>query len=145
MTFYVGYNVVYTATCYTSGHLADRFPRQWVLAAGYAIACIPALALLLPGAGLAKFAIVFGFSGLYMGVWETVESATAATLLPEATRGVGFGALATVNGIGDLVSSAVVGLLWAGSPAWAMSFVIATSLGGAAVIAATPPARESVT
>ncbi|MFI5290855.1 MAG: MFS transporter, partial [Polyangia bacterium] len=86
-----------------------------------------------------KFAIVFGFSGLYMGVWETLESTTAATLLPGATRGVGFGVLATVNGLGDLVSSALVGLLWVISPAAAMSLVIVTSLAGAAVIATTRP------
>jgi predicted MFS family arabinose efflux permease len=139
MLFYVGYNVVYTISCYVSGALADRFPKRWVLAIGYATAVIPAVALLWPGASLLKFAIVFGFSGLYMGVWETLESTTAATLLPGATRGVGFGVLATVNGLGDLVSSALVGLLWVISPAAAMSLVIVTSLAGAAVIATTRP------
>ena len=74
MGFYVGYNVVYTASCYVSGHLADRFPKQWVLAIGYSVAIIPATALMLPGDSFVKFAVVFGFSGLYMGVWlETLE------------------------------------------------------------------------
>jgi MFS family permease len=135
MGFYVGYNVVYTVSCYASGTLADWLPKKWVLAGGYALAVIPAVALLAPGDSFVNFGIVFGFSGLYMGVWETVESTTAATLLPPATRGVGFGALAAVNGIGDLVSSIAVGVLWAVSPAAAMAFVIAASLGGAAVIA----------
>jgi MFS family permease len=137
MLYYVGYNCFYTASCYVSGHLADRLPRHRVLAAGYSLACVPAMALLWPGASFVKFGVVFAVSGVYMGVWETVESTTAAAVLPEAVRGVGFGTLATVNGIGDLVSSALVGFLWAGSPIWAMSFVIATSLGGAAVIATT--------
>jgi MFS family permease len=139
MLFYVGYNVVYTASCYVSGSLADRLPKKWVLAAGYALAVIPALALLVPGDSFWKFGVVFGVSGLYMGVWETVESSTAATLLPADLRGVGFGTLATVNGAGDLISSALVGLLWVVSPTWAMSYVIATSLAGAAVIASTHP------
>ncbi len=134
MLSYVGYNVIYSGSCYVSGHLADRFPMRLVLAGGYALAVIPAGLLILPGSSWLKFAAIFGLSGLYMGVWETVESATAATMLPNPMRGVGFGVLATVNGLGDLVSSVVVGFLWAISPAAAMSFVIATSLAGALIV-----------
>lgn len=137
MLFYVGYNVVYMISCAVSGALADRWPKHWVLAIGYSFAVVPAIALLLPGASLAKFAVVFGFSGLYMGVWETLETAASAEMLPESTRGIGFGVLATVNGVGDFVSSASVGLLWVISPLAAMTFVIVTSLAGAAIIAYT--------
>jgi MFS family permease len=139
MLFYVGYNVVYTVSCYVSGLLADRFPKNRVLAIGYSIAVIPATALLWPGASFVKFAIVFGFSGLYMGVWETLENSTAATLLPASVRGVGFGVLATVNGLGDFISSVSVGFLWVISPVWAMLFVIVVSLTGAAIIVGTNP------
>lgn len=142
MSFYIGYNVVYTISCYVSGVLADRFAKRWVLAIGYSVAVIPAIALMLPGDSFVKFGIVFAFAGLYMGVWETLENTTAATLLPAQIRGVGFGVLATVNGVGDFISSASVGALWVISPVWAMSFVIVTSLGGAAVIASTRPALE---
>jgi MFS family permease len=137
MLFYVGYNVVYTVSCYVSGSLGDRFAKHWVLAIGYSLAVIPAVALMTPGDSLAKFAIVFGFSGLYMGVWETLENSTAAQVLPRDVRGVGFGVLATVNGVGDLISSASVGAAWAVSPHLAMGLVIATSLTGAAIIART--------
>lgn len=141
MLFYVGYNVVYTFSCYVAGGLADRLPKRAVLAGGYALAVIPAVALLVPGDSIVKFAIVFGVSGLYMGVWETVESTTAATLLPANVRGIGFGVLATVNGVGDLLSSAVIGALWVVHPSAAMSVVIATSVVGAAIIATTRPAQ----
>jgi MFS family permease len=137
MLFYVGYNVVYTVSCYVSGGLADRFSKHWVLALGYSVAVVPATALMVPGDSVWKFAIVFGFSGLYMGVWETLESSASAEMLPEATRGVGFGVLATVNGIGDFISSASVGALWMIHPVAAMTFVIVTSLTGAAIIAYT--------
>jgi len=137
MLFYVGYNIVYTGSCYASGLLADRFPKNRVLAIGYSIAVIPAIALMWPGASFVKFAIVFGFSGLYMGVWETLENSAAATLLPASVRGVGFGVLATVNGLGDFISSALVGFLWIISPVWAMLFVMVMSLTGAAIIART--------
>lgn len=143
MSFYVGYNFVYTGACFWSGHLSDRWPRHLVLAAGYAIAIVPALALMLPGASLTKFAIVFGFSGLYMGFWETLEHTAAAATLPSDKRGVGFGVLATVNGVGDLVSSATVGTLWVLSPVTAMSFVILTSLVGAITIATSARAHRS--
>ncbi len=135
MAFYVGYNVVYTVSCYVGGGLADRLPKRAVLAGGYALALIPAVALAVPGASFTKFAVAFGVSGLYMGVWETVESSTAATYLPAEVRGLGFGVLATVNGVGDLLSSIVVGALWAVSPVLAMSTVAATSLIGAGLVA----------
>jgi MFS family permease len=134
MLFYVGYNVVYTASCWVSGLAADRFPRRRVLAAGYALAGVPALALLLPGASLAKFALVFAASGAYMGAWETVENAAAAEVLPSSRRGAGFGVLATVNGMGDMISSVLVGALWVASPVAAMGFVLVTSLVGAALV-----------
>ena len=136
MLFYVGYNLIYTVSCYVSGMLADRFPKHWVLSIGYSLAVIPAVALLWPGDSLIKFAIAFGVSGVYMGVWETVEDSTAATMLPAETRGTGFGLLSSVNGIGDLISSALVGVLWVKvSTLAAMLYVIATSLSGAAMIA----------
>jgi MFS family permease len=137
MGFYVAYNVTYTASCSVAGWLADFYPKRRVLALGYALAIVPALALLVPGASYLKFAVVFGVSGIYMGFWETVESTAAATILPAEIRGVGFGVLATVNGIGDVVSSVLVGCLWVASPHLAMGFVVSTTLTGAAVIATT--------
>jgi MFS family permease len=139
MAFYVGYNVVYTIVCYVGGALSDRFPKHAVLAVGYALGAIPAIFLLLPGASIWKFAAVFGFSGLYTGIWETVENATAASVLPASMRGIGFGALATVNGISDFLSSTIVGVLWVVSPAVAMGFVIVTALGGSFIVAAVRP------
>jgi MFS family permease len=126
-------------SCYVNGILADRFSKKWVLAFGYSLAVVPAALLLVSGDSLAKFAMIFGFSGLYMGVWETTESSTAATLLPTEVRGVGFGTLDAINGVGDVIASVTVGILWAVSPPWAMTFVIVASLTGASVIASTRP------
>jgi MFS family permease len=134
MAFYVGFNVVYTITCYVGGAIADRVPKKYVLTIGYIVAAIPAVLLAMPGAGLLKFAGIFGLSGLYMGIWETVETSIAASILPSHIRGIGFGALATVNGIGDLISSIVVGLLWVFSPKFAMSYVVLTCLIGAILV-----------
>jgi MFS family permease len=139
MLCYVGYNAVYTLCCYVAGGLADRWPRHLVLAGGYALAAIPALALMLAGHAVVPFVIAFGFSGLYMGLGETVESSAAAAMLPRELRGTGFGVLDTVNGIGDIASSIVVGALWVVSPLVAMGLVIALTLSGAAIIATSAP------
>jgi hypothetical protein len=55
---------------------------------------------------------VFVLGGIYVGIEETLEDSLCAELVDEAYHGMAFGVLATVNGIGDFVSSAVVGLLW---------------------------------
>ena len=57
-------------------------------------------------------AILFGLAGIHGAVQQSVEKSLAAELLPKANRGSGFGVLATVNGVGDLISSVVVGVLW---------------------------------
>lgn len=143
ISLYILYNVIYTASCYTSGALADKYSKKWVLAIGYSLAIVPAVALSLAGSSLGWFALAFAFSGVYTGVWETLENATAATLLPKELRGTGFGVLATVNGLGDFASSSIVGLLWVTSPKVAMTFVAIVSLVGAAIIASTRSPRSA--
>jgi len=54
---------------------------------------------------------VFVLGGIYVGIEETLDS-LCAELVDEAHHGMAFGVLATVNGIGDFLSSAIVGLLW---------------------------------
>jgi hypothetical protein len=51
-------------------------------------------------------------SGSHVGIEETLENSLCAELVDEAHHGMTFGVLATVNGIGDFLSSAIVGLLW---------------------------------
>ena len=51
------------------------------------------------------------------GVQDTLESAATGELVPERERGLGFGLLGAVNGVGDFVSSVLVGALWTAHPA----------------------------
>ena len=55
---------------------------------------------------------VFVPGGIFVGIEETLEDSLCAELVDEAHHGMAFDVLATVNGIGDFVSSAIVGLLW---------------------------------
>ena len=51
-------------------------------------------------------------------------------------RSTGFGVLAAVNGLGDLVASVAVGALWTAiSPAAAFSFSLAVTAAGTVAIA----------
>ena len=54
---------------------------------------------------------VFLGSGVYVGIEEVLERAAAADLLRDGQRACGFGALATVTGLGDPASGVLVGFL----------------------------------
>jgi MFS family permease len=58
------------------------------------------------------FVLLFALSGISAAAYTTLEKAYAADLLPSNLRGTGYGALQTIDGIGDFVSSFVVGFLW---------------------------------
>ena len=73
---------------------------------------------------------------------ETAEGSHAPELLPEAIRGRAFGLIGLVDGVGDLVSSVTVGLLWTlAAPAWGFGYAAALSGLGALVL--LPGVRRS--
>jgi dipeptide/tripeptide permease len=80
--------------------------------------------------------LVFALGGIYVGVEETLEDSLTAELVPAPQRGAGFGSLAIVNGMGDLVSSLLTGWLWSAAGS-AVAFGVAGLLmaSGAAGVA----------
>jgi mannose/fructose/N-acetylgalactosamine-specific phosphotransferase system component IID len=56
--------------------------------------------------------LIFISGGIYVAIEETLEDSFCAELVAESQHGMAFGVLATVNGVGDFVSSLVVGGLW---------------------------------
>jgi MFS family permease len=109
---YVMHNVFYAAFAPIAGWLADRFKKPLVLSAGYALAAIMAVLIIVLPATLWTFVLIFVLAGIYIGIEETLEDSLCAELVNEEQHGMAFGVLATVNGIGDFLSSIVVGLLW---------------------------------
>jgi MFS family permease len=106
-------NVAYAAFSYPVGHLGDRFQKRKLLALGYLAFAAGTLGFAFESsATFYILAFLFLLIGFQLAVVDTLEAAYAAELLPTSFRGTGYGALQTINGIGDLVSSAVVGLLW---------------------------------
>jgi dipeptide/tripeptide permease len=58
---------------------------------------------------------------------ETLEDSLCAELVEQSHHGMAFGVLATVNGVGDFVSSLAIGALWTAygtSVAFGYSFVL---------------------
>ncbi len=109
---YVLHNVFYAGFSFIGGWLADRFPKRIVLAAGYGLAAIMALMIIYLPVALPVFAAIFILGGIYVAIEETLEDSFCAELVSEEHHGMAFGTLATVNGVGDFVSSMVVGSLW---------------------------------
>jgi MFS-type transporter involved in bile tolerance (Atg22 family) len=95
-----------------SGLLADRFPKNRLLAAGYALATLMALGHYVLADRPWTLALIFMLGGIQVAVEETLEDSFCAELVDPAQHGMAFGVLATVNGTGDFLSSAMVGLLW---------------------------------
>jgi MFS family permease len=80
----------------------------------------------------------FFLAGVGIGFAETAETTMVAQIAPPDLRGSAFGLLGLTQAIGDLGSSAVAGLLWAGiAPAigfgYAASWML-VALGAAVVI-----------
>jgi MFS family permease len=116
---YVLHNVCYAASAPVTGQLADRFNKGRLLAAGYLMAGGMALAVMLLPLNVWTLALVFVMGGTYMGMIETAEDSFSAELVGEEQHGMAFGTMATVNGIGDFVSSVTVGVLWSAFGTWA--------------------------
>ena len=112
VTLYVLHNTFYAAFSYIGGWLGDRYPKKWLLAAGYGVGALMAIAIVTLPPQIATFALVFPLGGVCVALQETLEDAFCAELVDEAHHGMAFGVLATVNGIGDMISSVLVGILW---------------------------------
>ena len=112
VALYVVHNILYASWSYGGGWLADRMNKRFLLVTGYLCAAMASLCMCIGVRGLLGLALVFALGGTAVGLYEAVEDATAAGLLPNESRGRGFGAFSVVTGLGDLVSSLTVGWLW---------------------------------
>lgn len=138
---YVAHNIFYAGFTYPLGALSDRWGRRGLLALGYGAGALSALGLLLAFYGqlrsVAYLAAVFALAGASIAAADSLEGASTADLVPAESRGTAYGVLGTVNGVGDLVSSVLVGALWtAFSPALAFGYAAGLmALGGAVLYA----------
>jgi MFS family permease len=110
-------NGVNAAAAYPVGAMSDRYGRRGLLVLGYAVGALMAAgfaaAFWVPAAGLPLLFGLFVLAGMSIAVVDALEGAFTADLVPdESVRGIAFGVLGSVNGVGDFISSTLVGLLW---------------------------------
>jgi MFS family permease len=113
---YVLRNVVQTLASYPIGAVADRLGHRQVLVAGYCLgvlaASLVAAAFALKSGSVLLLTFIFILAGICIAVQDALEASLTAEYVPESIRGISYGVLGSVNGVGDLVSSMAVGLLW---------------------------------
>lgn len=109
---YLLHNIFYASSAPVAGWLADKFKKQFVLAFGYSLAVVMAVCVIVLPAGIWMLGLIFLLGGTFNGIVETLEDSFCAELVGEEHHGMAFGVLATVNGVGDFLSSIIVGVLW---------------------------------
>lgn len=110
---YAFFNIIRAMSEFGMGTLSDYVNRKLLLAVfGFGFFGITAVGFMMQTTCLWVWLIFFGCAGLSAGTVKALEKAHAAYILPQAIRGTGLGILQSLDGIGDLVSSMVVGMLW---------------------------------
>lgn len=132
-------NLLYSAASYPVGALSDRFGRRGLLLVGYVLgAAVMAgfiVAFLTATSSILWLGVLFSLAGVYIAVEDSLEGAMTADLVPEeSSRGTAYGVMGTVNGIGDFLSSAVVGLLWSFNPVAGFAYAAVAMLLGAVLL-----------
>jgi len=111
--FYVIRNIAQAAADYGVGALSDKFDKKFLLAVlGFFLFGVMSLGFIYVTADIFYFIFLFVLSGISAAAYTALEKVYAADLLPSDVRGTGYGVLNTIDGIGDFISSFVVGTLW---------------------------------
>jgi len=135
IALYTFHNFIDALAAYPAGAIGDKISKRALLAAGYALAAVVAAGFIFAPPTIFALALLFALAGVHVAFQQSLEKALAAEILPAESRGSGFGVLATVNGIGDLVSSVAVGALWSAvSPAAGFIYSGILVLAGALLI-----------
>lgn len=146
--FYVGTACSYVVLSVPAGRIADRFGRVAVFLAGYAALGLLYLVLVRGGTvGLGTVALALGLLGLFYAATEGVLAAMASVAIPTVSRATGIAVVATLAGIGKVISSVAFGWLWQSYGTLPSVSVFGTGLAVAVIIGflllRTPRSRET--
>jgi MFS family permease len=128
---YALHNLLYAVGAYPAGALADHFGKRRFLIAAYSLAALMNVLLIALAPSTLTLGLVFAIAGITYAFQQSPERAIAADIVPIEVRSTGFGVFASVNGIGDLISSAIVGVIWTVfSPTVAFSYAFVLTCAG---------------
>src|SRR3954464_6473672 len=105
------FNIVYTATSWPAGKLADKVSKNALAAAGFAVFGIVYLVFAADPSKLAIW-IAMGFYGLYYSLTQPVLKALVSNTVAPEHRGRAFGMFYFVTSVAALFASLLTGWLW---------------------------------
>jgi MFS family permease len=112
LLLYAGYNVAATLASVPAGRIGDRIGTTVVLTLGVGLFMLAYLGFAVQFPSVVLLALSFCIAGIAIGCIETSQHASVASLAPTELRGSAFGFLAAVQSFGNIVASAVAGVLW---------------------------------
>ena len=112
LALYTGYNVAATLASVPAGRLSDRHGAIGVLALGVLLFLLAYLGFAFTEPRVLLLGLSFVLAGLAIGCVETSQHTAVASLAPPDLRGSAFGLLATVQSFGNIVASAIAGVIW---------------------------------
>ena len=145
VALYLLHNIFYASFAFIGGWIADRVKKKVVLAIGYSMAALMAIAIMTLPLSIWTFALILILGGTNVALEETAEDSFCAELVNEKHHGMAFGVLATINGIGDFLSSVIVGVLWtAFGTTIAFGYSAVLSIAGAFLVARIRSGRADI-
>ena len=134
-------NVVYAASAYPVGVVADRMNPRPLLIMGLTVLVVADSVLAVAASPLATF-IGAALWGLHMGLTQGLFAKLVADTAPAALRGTAFGIFNLVTGIALLMASVIAGMLWSafGAPA---TFIAGAAFAALALLGLTLYRRTS--
>lgn len=112
LVLYVGYNTAATLASVPAGRVGDKRSTTLVLAVGVGLFLLAYLGFAIQAPNILFLALSFIAAGIAIGCVETSQHASVASLASTELRGSAFGFLAAVQSFGNIIASAVAGVLW---------------------------------
>jgi len=137
------FNIVYTATSWPAGKLADKFSKNALAAAGFLVFAIVYSVFAAAPARMAIW-IAMGFYGVYYSLTQPVLKALVSNTVAPEHRGRAFGLFYFVTSVAALFASLLTGWLWKRfSPATPFYFSAALALVAAIMLFFAPRAPKT--
>lgn len=110
---YILFNIIRAVSEMSVGYISDTLNRKFVLALlGFGLFGASCLLMVFVTTNVIAWILIFIMAGMSTGTVAVVSRVYSGDLLPTTMRGTGYGLLQTVDGLGILISSVMVGQLW---------------------------------